>query len=83
MSAEKNKSLDVFMAMLEHLSDDEKLELIALLSQSLRMKKKSRKKEPAEGLNDLYGAWKDEKSAEELIAELRQSRVFTRQIEPL
>lgn len=67
--------------MLEHLSADEKLELISRLSQSLRIKKK-RKKQPAITIDHLYGAWIDGKSAEELIAEIRQARVFTREIEP-
>ncbi len=34
-------------------------------------------------LFSLYGAWKDERSAEDIIAELEQSRIFNRPIESL
>lgn len=34
-------------------------------------------------LYSLYGAWKDDRSAESLIEEIQQSRVFSRPIESL
>lgn len=83
MSDEKKSRVETYMLMLDDLSKDEKLELIVRLSKSLRSKRKRTPKNPVISIDDLYGAWKDEKSAEDLIAEIRQSRVFTRQIEPL
>lgn len=75
MSAEKNNRVDIWMMILDHLSQDEKLEIIARLSQSLHSKKKRKEKKAAMSLDDLYGAWQDGKSAEELIAEIRAARV--------
>lgn len=34
-------------------------------------------------LFSLYGAWDDERSAEEIVEEIQQSRVFNRSIESL
>jgi len=71
--------IDVYLELLTSLSPDSKLEIISRLSQSL----KSEKKVPSMSINDLYGAFESEKSAEALIEETRQARTFTRQMDEL
>ncbi len=76
----KNNSLaDYYYQLLSSLNADSKLDLIARLSQSLRKNEKG-KDIP---LADLFGAYKSEESAEEIIAELRAARTFNRKTEIL
>lgn len=71
---------DYYLGVLRNLSADSKLDLIARLSQSLKQEQP-----PATppSLQTLFGAYQGEETAEELIAAIRQSRVSTRDIEPL
>lgn len=62
--------------LLKNLSQDHKLELISWLSQSL---KSTASKEIS--LRPLFGAFQSEQSAEQLIAEIRQSRLFNHERE--
>ena len=62
-------------AWLEHLSPDEKLDLIVLLSESLKDSKSHEKSK----IDALYGAWADDdQTAEDLISDLRKARTFNR-----
>jgi hypothetical protein len=70
---------DYYFELLRNLSSDSKLDLISKLSQSL----KKSKKEKNISLEDLYGSYKSNETAEEIIAELRASRTFNRKIENL
>jgi hypothetical protein len=70
---------DYYYGVLSNLSADSKLDLISRLSQSLKQHQ-----EPAyPSLESLFGAYKGEETADELIAAIRNSRVSTRDIEPL
>jgi len=62
--------------LLRNLSQYQKLELISWLSQSL---KSTAPKEIS--LRPLFGAFQSEQSAEQLIAEIQQSRLFNRERE--
>lgn len=67
-----------YWKLLDHLSSEVKLRLIAKLSQSLV---KSQVEEDKSRLADeFYGAWEDSRSAEEIIDDIRNSRVFNRHI---
>lgn len=81
MQAENiNQSLvETYFELLKNLSNDTKLEIISKLSQSM----KSEKGEGGREAKDLFGGFVTEKSAEELIEEIRNSRVFNRTIEEL
>lgn len=68
------KIIDSYFGLLKNLSSDAKLELIARLSNSM----KSSKKRKDNSLQSLYGTFISEKSAEELIDEIRQARTFNR-----
>lgn len=70
---------DYYFGILKNLNSDSKLDLISKLSQSL----KENQTVPATSLQSLFGAYKSEETAEEIIAELRASRVFNRNIETL
>lgn len=66
-----------YVGLLENLSANNKLDLIAKLTDSLKsdlIDKKSNFKK-------AFGAFDSKKSAEEMIEDIRNSRVSTRQIE--
>ena len=80
MAANKLDIADNFFGMIKNLSADVKLELISRISESL----KTTKKEKADdSWKLLYGAFKSEKSADEIIEEIRKSRNTNREIEDL
>jgi hypothetical protein len=65
-----------YMGLLDSLADDDKLSIIRTLTDSLR------KKSDKTSLDSLYGAWNDDKSAEEIIDEIYRNRISnTRHIE--
>lgn len=72
--------IENYFSFLEKLSSDDKLELISMLSESMKSTKKPKKKVP---LSSLYGAWVSEKSADEIIAEIKTARNFNRNREEL
>ncbi len=62
--------------ILKHLSDDVKIDLIALLSTSLQ-----EKNEQTVSASDFYGCWGDDgMDTEEFINELREARSFNDEI---
>ena len=65
-------TIDSYFGLLKNLSQDNKLELIARLSDSMKKNKKPSKR----SLNALFGALKTKQSAETLIAEIKTSRNF-------
>jgi hypothetical protein len=62
--------------LLRNLNSYQKLELISWLSQSLMSPTKK-----DISLRPLFGAFQSEQSAEQLIAEIQQSRLFNRERE--
>lgn len=69
--------IDNYFGLLSSLSKENKMRLIAKLSNSIV-------EETAEDENladKFYGAFKSEKSAEDIIKEIRESRTFNRTIE--
>ncbi len=67
---------DYYFGFLKNLKHDSKLDLISRLSESL---KTSEKKEDI-SLQSLFGAYKSNETAEEIIAELRASRTSNHNI---
>jgi hypothetical protein len=70
---------DYYFGFLKNLNPNSKLDLISNLSQSL----KDNDTISDTSLQSLFGAYKSEETADEIIAEIRNSRVFNRNIEPL
>ena len=69
--------VDGYARLLDNLSPDNKLDLISKLTASVKTdltKKKS-------SFRKAFGAFVSKNSAEEIIDEIRSSRVFNRQIE--
>jgi hypothetical protein len=71
--------IESYLSLLNHLSTDGKLELIARLSASMKHPQPESGKE----LNDLFGAYISSASADEIIASLQSNRIFQRTIENL
>jgi len=80
-TADLNTTLiDSYYTLLKSLSPNNKLELIARLSKSM---KTAKKREKEVSLESLYGSWESDQTADELIAELKAARNFTRKREEL
>lgn len=69
--------IDGYVGLLENLSTSNKLDLIAKLSESVKSDLTKRKS----SFKKAFGAFESGKSAEEIINEIRNSRVFNRQTE--
>lgn len=75
--AEINTSIiDGYFGLLDSLSPKDKLDLISKLKNSLTTRKSKKAT-----FKKAFGAFESNKSAEEIIEEIRNSRVSTRQIE--
>ena len=69
--------IDNYYGLLRSLSKENKIKLIAKLSDSII----EETTENENLIDKFFGAFKSEKSAEELIKEIRDSRTFNRTIE--
>ena len=65
-----NKTIDKFFGFLTHLDNSSKKKLIIKLTESIESKE-----ENDIDLNKLFGAWKGDKSSDEIIREIRASRI--------
>jgi hypothetical protein len=77
--AQNTDIADYYLGVLQNLTHDSKLDLISRLSQSLKM---------GNQMNDitlqsLFGAYRSEETAEEIITAIKASRTFNRNIEAL
>ncbi|MCB9230724.1 MAG: hypothetical protein H6581_03635 [Bacteroidia bacterium] len=70
-----NKILEKYFAFLVGLDAPSKNRLIAKLKESPQAKDENM------DLNSLFGAWEDDRSTEEIIQDIRDSRVNGREIE--
>lgn len=69
--------IEGYLGLLDNLSPSSKLDLISRLSASV----KSDLTEKQSTFQKAFGAFETDKSAEEIIEEIRRSRTFTRQLE--
>jgi len=69
--------IDNYYGLLSSLSKENKIRLIAKLSNSIL----EESPENENVVDNFFGAFKSEKSAEELIKEIRESRIFNRVFE--
>jgi hypothetical protein len=67
--------IDSYFTLLKSLSPNNKLELIARLSKSLKTPKKVEKDTSWE---ELFGSWELDQSADEFVEELKKDRNFSR-----
>ena len=79
MKSNANKIMvDDYYGLLRNLSKETKIKLIAKLSNSIIADNTS---ENENVVDNFFGAFKSNKSAEEIIKEIRESRTFNRTIE--
>ena len=78
------KALDInttliegYLKLLENLSLNNKLDLISRLSLSIKSNNKATKRD----FYDAFGAWEGSQSSEEIINEIKESRVFNRKLD--
>jgi predicted metal-binding transcription factor (methanogenesis marker protein 9) len=69
--------IDNYFGLLSSLSRENKIRLIARLSNSIV----DEAEEKENVVDKFFGAFKSSKSADEIIKEIRESRTFNRQIE--
>jgi hypothetical protein len=71
------KLADNYFRFLKNLDTESKKRLIIRLTESIEIRE-----EPGK-LDILFGAWKDSRNADEIIEDIRKSRVNIREIEDL
>lgn len=64
-----NKTLEKYFGLLKGLDNLSKKKLIIKLTESLEVK------EEKVDLRSLFGAWEDDKDSDEIIREIRESRI--------
>jgi hypothetical protein len=69
--------IDGYAGLLENLSANNKLDLIARLTASVKTDFKSKKS----SFKKAFGAFDSKKTADQIIDEIRNSRVFTKKLE--
>lgn len=67
---------DYYFGFLENLNTESKLDLISKLSLSLK-----NEEIPKTPLNSLFGAYQTDETADEIISDIRKSRVSNRIVE--
>jgi len=72
-----NKILEKYFRFLAKFDNNSKKRLIIKLTESIETGEDPNKSE----FNKLFGAWIDKKNAEEIIKEIRDSRIENRNIE--
>jgi hypothetical protein len=71
--------IEGYLQLLDNLSPGSKLDLISRLTASVKSDLNNKKP----SFHKAFGAFQSDKSADEIIDEIRSSRTFTRQIEEL
>ncbi len=75
--------VNFYFDLLANLSMDAKIELISKLLASMKTENGKKEKRKKKSILEFSGTWVSDKSAEELIDEIRGARLFNRQIEQL
>lgn len=70
-----NKTIDKYFGFLTRLDNGSKKKLIIKLTESIETREES-----TFDLSDLYGAWEDSRDSDEIIREIRDSRIDNRNI---
>ena len=65
-----NNTLEKYFGILKNLDDNSKKNLIIKLTKSLQTNKKD-----LPGIDKIFGAWKDSREADDIIADIKSSRI--------
>ena len=72
-----NNTIDRYFGFLSKMDNDSKKKLIIKLTESIEVKEA-----PKFNLRSLFGAWEDNREADEIIKEIRNSRINNKDIAP-
>lgn len=72
----KNKKVDSYFRYMKNWDIDSKKDIIIKLTKSINDKEENK-----HDFSSCFGAWEDDRSAEEIIADIRSSRVNSSEIE--
>ena len=73
-----NKTIDKYFGFLRRLDNSSKKRLIIKLTESIETKNDS-----SFEIDHLYGAWEDTKDSDQIIREIRESRIDKNNLESL
>lgn len=71
-----NKTIDKYFGFLTRLDNNSKKRLIIKLTESIEIKEDN-----SFNLNSLFGAWEDSRDSDEIIRDIRESRVEKNDLE--
>jgi hypothetical protein len=71
-----NKTIDKYFGFLTRLDNNSKKRLIIKLTESIEIKEDN-----SFNLNSLFGAWEDTRDSDEIIRDIRESRVEKNDLE--
>lgn len=71
-----NTTIDKYFGFLKRLDTVTKKRLIVKLTESIEVKKKKHK-----DLSSLYGGWEDSRTSDEIISDIRSSRVEKKSVD--
>ena len=72
---------DIYMGVLNSLTDEDKIDLASKLLASIKKKVRPRVSDKADPFSGLSDAWDDGRAPEEIAEDLRNERRFTRNIQ--
>ena len=70
-----DKTIDDYWSLISRLDNNSKKKLIIRLAESIETKEENKF-----NLESLFGAWEDSRDSDEIIKEIRESRVNNREI---
>lgn len=70
-----NNTIDKFFGFLSQIDNDSKKKMIIKLTESIEIKE-----EPKCNLQSLFGAWEDTRDSDDIITEIKNSRVENKNI---
>lgn len=71
-----NKTIDKYFKYLKKLDNGSKKKLIIRLTETLDVEKSN-----SGDISSLFGTWEDDRNSDEIIREIRESRIENRDIE--
>ena len=78
-----DRAVNACLILLKNLGTENKLDLIAKLSQEIKQSVADKKMADKRDASRFYGAWQSEQTAEEMIEQIRQSRTSIRKVPDL
>lgn len=70
-----------YYQMIQHLDNADKMILVEKIIHSVNSQQQSANSQKTNNLADLFGSWEDNRSADEIIADIKASSHLQRQIE--